>query len=146
MVFDRGFCPASRCQLEVHRKSVLQITRYPEHYIQILCVLHGEAQDVKGFLQCFVIKSNPRGKKESLNTKFSTKYFSFNQRKAYILFWSDLSAFIACRKYHIFCKAVLINAPHQLEVGLKPCLFGMVVLYTHFKTLWMTKDSTGNLY
>lgn len=29
----------------------------PEHYIQTLCVLPGEAQSMKGFVQCFVTKS-----------------------------------------------------------------------------------------
>lgn len=31
--------------------------RHTEHYIQMLCVLPGEDQDMKKFVQCLVIKS-----------------------------------------------------------------------------------------
>lgn len=37
---------------------------YPEHYIQTLCVLPGEAQGMKGFVECFVIKSKIQEEKK----------------------------------------------------------------------------------
>lgn len=44
--------------------SVTNDKRYPEHYIQILYVLPGEDQGMKGFVQCFVVKSKNQEEKK----------------------------------------------------------------------------------
>jgi len=118
--------------LEFHRKSVLQMIKDTQSIIFRYCVCSLEKLKVRK--QSFVIKSKIQDeKKESLHVKLSTKYFSFNERKAYTL--SKFSALTAYRKYCIFCKAVFINVQHRLKVGLKHCLSGLAVLYTHFKRL-----------
>lgn len=55
-----------------HKVSATNEKSYSEHYIQTLCVLPGEAQGMKWFVQRFAIK-------------LPTKY-GLNQRKACILF------------------------------------------------------------